>query len=67
LILSGEDPDNIDDENLAPFSRRPKLVHDIDSTEVSDYVTVRLAVIRAKALRKYREVCYNRDSQGLNT
>ena len=67
MILSGEDPDNIDDENIAPLYRRPKLVHDIDSIEVSDYVTVRLAVIRAKALHKYREVCYNIDSQELNT
>lgn len=68
MILSGEDPDGIDDEELAPFYRRPKLVDNvIDNTELSEYVTIRLALIRAKTLHKYREVCYNRDSQELNT
>ena len=68
MILSGKDPDSIDDEELAPFYRRPKLVdNNIDNEELSDYVSVRLALIRVKALHKYREVCYNRDSQELNT
>jgi hypothetical protein len=32
----------------------------MDDEPLSDYVTVRLAVIRARTLQKYREVCYNR-------
>jgi len=63
-------PTDIDDEDEGPpgpdeldlqrgFSR-PKLVHhEIDDEPLSDYVTVRLAVIRARALQKYREICYN--------
>ena len=35
----------------------------MDDEPLSDYVTVRLALIRVKALHKYREVCYNKDSQ----
>jgi hypothetical protein len=33
-----------------------KLVHDPDDEPLSDYVTVRLAVARAKAMAKYREL-----------
>jgi hypothetical protein len=34
----------------------------MDDEPLSDYVMVRLAVIRARTLQKYREVCYNRDT-----
>jgi hypothetical protein len=55
LLLSGEDPNDIDDDELAPFYRRPELVNEPESDEVSDYVAIRLAVIRLKALQKYKE------------
>jgi hypothetical protein len=54
LIIDDED-DDIDDSEIAPFFRRPKLVHEPESDEVSDYVAIRLAVIRLKALQKYKE------------
>jgi len=59
LILGGSDPSNtIDDEDLITTYRRrdldksDKLQPDAD---LSDYVLVRLAVARAKAMAAYRE------------
>ena len=78
LKLTASQPSNlsdIDDEDNGPPGpdeldahrgfNRPKLIHySLDDDEpLSDYVTIRLAIIRAKALIKYREVCYNKDSQ----
>lgn len=57
-------PDEID---LQRGFGRPKIVHEPVDDEVSDYIAIRLAVIRAKALQKHREIYYNSDSQGLNT
>jgi hypothetical protein len=54
LVIDDED-DDIDDGELAPFYRRPKLVSEPESNEVSDYIAIRLAVIRVKALQKYRD------------
>lgn len=45
-------PDEID---LQRGFGRPKIVEDQFEDEVSDYVAIRLAVIRAKALQKYKE------------
>ena len=38
--------------------RRPSIVqdHEIDDEPLSDYVVVRLAVARARALARYREL-----------
>lgn len=52
-----DDDDVVQDLHVGP--RRPTVVHDQvdqDSDELSPYVTVRLAVARAKAMAKYREV-----------
>jgi hypothetical protein len=74
LNLTRSNPSDCDDDDYGPpgpdeldlqrgFSR-PKIVHhEMDDEPLSDYVTVRLALIRVKALHKYREVCYNKDSQ----
>ena len=59
LILGGEDPANvIDDEDLITGYRRRDL--DKSTTlkpvdDLSDYVLVRLAVARAKAMAAYRK------------
>jgi hypothetical protein len=46
-----------------PVYRRPqefnKLRDEIDDMDLSDEVRIRLAVIRAKTLHKYRELYYN--------
>jgi hypothetical protein len=59
--LQGTDPyDAPDDEFLcASSARKPKVVNpDVvdDDEELSDYVAVRLAVARARAMQKYREI-----------
>ena len=59
LIIGGEDPANvIDDEDLITGYRR----RDLDKSktiqpedDLSDYVLVRLAVARAKAMAAYRK------------
>jgi hypothetical protein len=59
---SAEDDSDDDDivvEDLHVGPRRPKLVSDHvdqDTDDVSPYVIVRLAIARAKAMAKYREV-----------
>jgi hypothetical protein len=58
---SDDGPPGPDELDLQRGFGRPKIVHhEIDDEPLSDYVTVRLAVIRARTLQKYREVCYNR-------
>ena len=68
LLLSNLSFDDEDDgdadfvQDLHVSYRRPNLVRDKDEKEVqddeplSDYATVRLAVARAKAMAKYREL-----------
>ena len=55
----GENPNDLpDDDDLAPVSGRFRLVRvepDDDSDDLSDEIMSRLALIRAKALEKYRE------------
>lgn len=51
------DNDGYDDIDLHVAYRRPNLVpcdHHCDHNELSDYVLVRLAIARAKALDRYR-------------
>jgi hypothetical protein len=52
-IAEGIDTD-IDDDNIAPGYRRRDLNKLEPTDELSDYVTVRLAVARAKAMAAYR-------------
>jgi hypothetical protein len=61
IRLQGTNPyDAPDDDFLcASSARKPKVVNPDpvdDDEELSDYVTVRLAVARARAMQKYREV-----------
>ena len=54
---SDDDDDVVQDIHVGP--RRPTVVNDQvdqDTDELSPYATVRLAVARAKAMAKYREV-----------
>lgn len=54
-----EDDDDIgyDEIDIYVAYRRPEIVHDNpDKDELSPYITVRLALARAKAMAKYREV-----------
>jgi len=55
LVMTDEDPNEIDDGELAPFYRRPKLIPDHDSDQLSDFAQTRLLIARARALAKYRE------------
>jgi len=55
LVISDEDPNEIDDGELAPFYRRPKLIPDSESDQLSDFAQTRLLIARARALAKYRE------------
>ena len=64
LLLSNlTDEDDDDDEYVQDLHvgyRRPNLVKDHDEQEIdeslSDYVVVRLAVARARAMARYREL-----------
>ena len=59
IRLQGTNPyDAPDDEFLCSSSaRRPKVAPPTDSVDdVSDYVQVRLAVARARAMARYREL-----------
>jgi len=59
IRLQGTDPyDAPDDDYICSSSiRRPKVVHpQLDDDELSDYVSVRLAVARARAMARYREL-----------
>ena len=54
-IDDGEDgPPGPDELDLQRGFSRPKIVNE-DEPELSDYVLARLAVIRVRALHKYRE------------
>ena len=56
------DDDGYDDTDLHVAYRRPTLIpcddkcYDHDEDELSDYVIVRLALARAKAINLYREI-----------
>jgi hypothetical protein len=57
--INDEDDDGYDEIDICVAYRRPEIVHDdsnTDEDELSPYVTVRLAVARAKAMSRYREV-----------
>jgi len=60
IRLQGTDPyDAPDDDYICSgTARRPKVARPADSVddEISDYVAVRLAVARARAMQRYREV-----------
>lgn len=53
-----DDDDTVQDLHVGPG--RPKIVQDknvqFDDNELSPYVTVRLAVARARAMARYREL-----------
>lgn len=63
---------DLDDEDYGPPGpeeldqhrgyRKPKLSKPFEDDSVSDYVAIRLAVIRAKTLQKYREIYYNSET-----
>ena len=57
INLAGADPwQTVDDEDIMPQRRyRLELKPDSDD-ELSDYVQVRLAVARARAMSRYREL-----------
>jgi len=70
LSLQRSNPDEIDDGDDDGYNdidlhvayRRPSLIpcndqcHDHDQDELSDHVLVRLAIARAKAMDRYREI-----------
>ena len=57
-----DDDDGVDEVDFQVGFRRPELAKvldqqgDLDQDDLSDYVTVRLAVARARAMSRYREV-----------
>jgi hypothetical protein len=57
-----DDDDGVDDVDFQVGFRRPDIAkisdHDdsLDQDDLSDYVTVRLAVARARAMERYREL-----------
>jgi hypothetical protein len=61
IRLQGTNPyDAPDDDYICSgTARRPKIARpdDLTDDEISDYVTVRLAVARARAMQRYRQVC----------
>jgi hypothetical protein len=60
IRLQGTNPYDAPDDDFicSGTARRPKVVNPPDAADdsVSDYVAVRLAVARARAMQKYREV-----------
>lgn len=58
IRLQDTDPyDAPDDDYIcSSTARRPKVANPVDSDELSDYVQVRLAVARARAMARYREL-----------
>ena len=57
--INDEDDDGYDEIDMYVGYRRPEVVRaskTTDDDELSPYVTVRLALARAKAMAKYREV-----------
>jgi hypothetical protein len=64
--MNGEDDDTDDSELFATYHRRKEfnaLRDEIDDTEISDYVSLRLMMIRVKALQKHQEIMYNKNLQ----
>lgn len=57
MALVGVHPSDVpDDEDLCASSvRKPKLVHEQDQDDISDYARSRLLVARALALKRYQE------------
>ena len=51
-----DDPPGPDELDLQSPFRRPKIVENPPDDELSGYIMVRLAVARAKAMAKYREI-----------
>jgi hypothetical protein len=51
-----DDPPGPDELDLQTPYRRPRIVDSGHDADLSDYVNVRLAVARAKALQKYNEI-----------
>jgi hypothetical protein len=59
LILNGDDPEGINDEEIYIGYRRPELVNDTsysEEDELPEYVRWRLFLARQLALLKYREI-----------
>jgi hypothetical protein len=60
IRLQGTDPYDAPDDDFicSGTARRPKIVNPIDAVDdsVSDYIAVRLAVARARAMQRYRAV-----------
>jgi hypothetical protein len=54
-IDEDDDSEDLSDLDFQQGYRRPKLVVDKEA-ELSDYIAIRLAVSRAKAMQKYREI-----------
>jgi len=52
---SNNEPPGADELDLHRAYRRPELVEDNDTDDLSDYVKIRLMVARAKAMKKYYE------------
>lgn len=55
-IDDNNDDDSIEITDVYVAYRRPKLVHDHEESELSDYVIKRLAMARELAMDKYREL-----------
>jgi hypothetical protein len=61
LVIEGvvddgnDDPPGPDELDLQTPYRRPRIVETPVDTDLSDYVTVRLAVARARAMEIYRK------------
>lgn len=58
-----DDPAGLDELDIYVGYRRPGLVKDQPADDVSDYVSVRLAVARAKAMAAYRQKYCKADSE----
>ena len=59
MILNGDDPEGINDEEIYIGYRRPELVNDTnysEEDELPEYVKWRLFLARQLALLKYREI-----------
>jgi hypothetical protein len=53
---SDDGPPGTDELDFHSGHRRPEPIEDSDPDELSDYVQVRLAVARARAMARYREI-----------
>lgn len=55
-VVDDSDDDDFDEIDFHVGYRRPELIPDADTDELSDYVIVRLAVARARAMARFREI-----------